>query len=249
MCCGATEVHKSCLEDWFKGQSTCIFCRKSVDLDIYKSESRVVATPVKGAAAHSLMHLKSGGSRISDSVKKRRQTATDKKTKRQAVQRLKMMSRHRDALADVSVGTLVNLKMDYRDITHPRGVNAVVFSVSPHDTGSVAVVTTAGVIAHGPQKKLFYVPSDRYKVLHEDSVVSPKLVAIQSALLDGTFRVGDHPHVTMQQAHSLNYNRSTGARLKCKCKTGICKNCRCAKAGEACTSGCTCNGSCSNPNN
>ena len=47
----------------------------------------------------------------------------------------------------------------------------------------------AGVIAHGPQKKLFYVPSDRYKVLPEDSVVSPKLVAIQSALLDGTFRI------------------------------------------------------------
>ena len=110
--------------------------------------------------------------------------------------------------------------------------------MSSKGTGSVAVVTAAGVIAHGPNKKLFFVASDRYKVLPDDSVLSSKLVNLQAAVQNGTFQEGEHPRVTVQGAHMHDYGVSPGAKLRCACKKGVCKNCKCSKAGEPCTSGC-----------
>eukprot|EP00957_Ditylum_brightwellii_P166313 12661509-Ditylum_brightwellii.AAC.1 len=75
-CCGATFIHKFCLESWLQSQSTCIFCRRLIDIDIFVEQSRVVLSPVKGADAHPLMAMQMAGSgTISESVKKRRQHA------------------------------------------------------------------------------------------------------------------------------------------------------------------------------
>ena len=82
------------------------------------------------------------------------------KQKRQRVQATKMMKMHGDDLGAIEIGSLVTLKMDHRDVTHPRGVSGVVFRVSTKDPGSIAVMTAAGVVAHGPKKKVYHVPSD-----------------------------------------------------------------------------------------
>ena len=111
------------------------------------------------------------------------------------------------------------------------------------------MVTAAGIIGFGAQLKLHFLPSDRYKVLPSDCVVIPKLRAIRKELLDGTFVAGKYPHVTLQQAHTSVHGVSPGGKVKCACKRGICKKCKCAKAGEPCTSACRCNGSCGNPSN
>ena len=248
-CCGATEVHKLCLKDWFQFQSNCIFCRATVDMGTFLQDSRVVASPVKGADAQLLLEMKKGGPTMLDSVRKRRQEGVEARQKRQKIQAQRMKDLHGEDLEDVGVGTVVNLKMDYRDVSHARGVNGVVCRVSPNDPGSVALMTCFGIIAFGVQKKLYFVPSDCYRVLPDEVLVNTRLEQIQVSLLDKSFHASEHKKVTMQEAHSELYGHSPGRKLKCNCKSQNCQSCRCSKAGEPCTSACACNGSCKNPNN
>ena len=76
---------------------------------------------------------------------------------------------------DIGIGFAVNSKMDSRDVTHPRGVNGVVFKINSKDSSSVLVVTTSGIIAHGSDKKSYYIPSDRFKVLSPDCILTQNL--------------------------------------------------------------------------
>ena len=150
---------------------------------------------------------------------------------------------------DVEIGSAVNLKMDYRDVTHPRGVNGIVFGVSKKNPTSIHVVTIAGIITHGAEKKLYYIPSDRYKILAPDCVLPHKLEILRASVHNGDFDPSSQPRTTMQQANSQVYGQSPGGKLKCACKSRNCKGCKCSKAKTACTSACACNGSCKNPFN
>ena len=140
--------------------------------------------------------------------------------------------------------------MDPRDVSHrPRGVTGVVFKVLRSNASTVAVVTVPGIIVSGSEKKLYYIPSDRYKILPAESVIDRKLEVIRDSILNGDFDADTFSRVTMQQAHSTIYGQSPGGNMKCSCKSQNCRNCKCSKGKTACTSACACNGSCKNPFN
>ena len=150
---------------------------------------------------------------------------------------------------DVHVGNVVVLKTDYRDITSPKGLMGIVFQLAGPDSSSIAVVTVAGVITFGTNKKLLYVPAEKYKVWKDPVVMVPELEKIRASVLDKTFDVDAQPRVTPMCAHAQIHGHSQGGKLKCGCKTKKCTTCKCAKANLPCTSACACNGSCGNPSN
>ena len=105
------------------------------------------------------------------------------------------MVKLRGATVNVAVGSVVNLKSDYRDTPHPRGVNAIVFEAIH---GNVSVMTEFGIIAYNAPSgmKVFEIPSDRYVVLDKDSVLTSKLESIRESILNGTFDRANQPMVT-----------------------------------------------------
>eukprot|EP00957_Ditylum_brightwellii_P130135 9926401-Ditylum_brightwellii.AAC.1 len=100
--------------------------------------------------------------------------------------------------------------MDYRDVSHARGVNGVVFKIGK-GAGSAAAVTEAGVIVH-TGKKLYLVPSDRFQLLPSDAVIQAKLEEIREAVQAGTFDWAKQNKVSMQKAHSFLYGQSPGGK-------------------------------------
>ena len=184
------------------------------------------------------------------SVEKHRRESAEKSRKRQDVQ-AEQMKKMQLSSSTAKVGDIVSLKMDYRDVTHPRGVYGIVFDVHKGGAGGVKVVTQYGVIVSGKSKKPFWVPSDRYLILDQDVVLSSeKLQTIKAYVSAGTFLNTDYPKTTMQNAHVKYYGQSPGGRTKCGCKKGSCSSkCGCIRKGVACNSSCACGGGCQNANN
>ena len=170
-----------------------------------------------------------------------------KKRKRQSVQAENVVKRRRDDTADVPIGAFVTIQVDYRDVTHPRCILGVVFDVSKSNAGGIQVVMEHGVIVSG--RGIYFFPNDRYKVLPKDSVQTDGIIRLRDTVTSGRFCRETHPKVTIRRAHMLLYGDVRGGRRNCKCKKGCSGNCGCLKANVACTSGCCCNGSCSNPHN
>ena len=266
-CCNSAAIHVFCLETWAAFNSTCIFCRAPVDYSATGDNFEVLMSPLKGRDANLLVEMKESMAkkvlsdamaRLSDKedeveeespVEKKRRASIEKSQKRQILQAGKMMERRAEDKSTASVGDIVALKMDFRDVSHARGVLGIVFAKSGSRAGGVQVVTEHGIIGTGPSRSTYFIPSDRYKKLDQDAVIPRALCKIQETVLDGSFKSGDYSKITMQRAHSLAYNQSPGGRRKCKCIKGCTARCSCVKHKTECTSGCACNGSCKNPHN
>lgn len=159
------------------------------------------------------------------------------------------MKRRKQEDIGVEVGNAVNLKMDFRDVSHPWGVNGIVYKLGRNNVGSISVVTVHGLIVCGQPKRTYYVPADRYVILPAEAPLDKNLEKTRDLIQAGDFDPTKCQRVSMQEAHSLTYFQSPGGRMKCSCKSKKCTTCKCAKAKTACTSGCGCTGNCGNPNN
>ena len=149
---------------------------------------------------------------------------------------------------DVSIGAFVTIQVDYRDVSDPRSVIGVVFDVSKGNAGGIQVVMEHGVIVSSG-KGTYFLPNDRYKVLPADSIQTDEIISLRDTVTSGRCCRKNYSSITMQKAHMLLFGDVRGGRRKCKCKKGCTGKCGCLKANVACTSGCGCNGSCSNPHN
>lgn len=125
--------------------------------------------------------------------------------------------------------------------------------------GAVKVVTENGVLTHS-SKKEYWIPSDRYSLKYnstESANISSSLETIRAAVVKGDFNLDAYEKISIPRAHQLTVGASSPCiKSGCSCKDGLCKgNCGCirgTKGGKprACSSRCSCSGSCSsNPLN
>ena len=139
------------------------------------------------------------------------------------------------------------MKVDFRDVSHASGVNAVVVSVGTG--GGIVAMTEVGIITAGDKKLPHFVSSSQYKKIDDKAPLSSKLEEFKKAIKDGTFDVFKQKRMTIRRAYYAIYGHSPGVKLKCSCKSNKCTNCKCAKEKKPCTSACNCNGNYKNPNN
>ena len=208
-CCGSIAIHTFCLESWLASHSTCIVCSNTIPGETAEDVFKAVASPVKGSDAQILLELKKRKEppekQVTDEspMENYRRKNVEKGRRRQAIQAEKMKKRRTDS-STASVGNIVALKMDYRDVTHSQGVYGIVYDVSKSGAGDVCVVTQYGIVVTGQSKSPLWVPSDRYKILDNDVVLPVELLYdIRKDVLDGKFDPKKHPRITMNKAHVL----------------------------------------------
>jgi small ligand-binding sensory domain FIST len=88
----------------------------------------------------------------------------------------------------VTVASVVTVFVDRRVASHARGVLAIV--VEKKDTGAVIACSEAGIITNGQGKKIWWIPSDGYKLISsaaEITALSPYLLQVQQEINEGTF--------------------------------------------------------------
>ena len=64
----------------------------------------------------------------------------------------------------VTVASVVTVFVDRQVASHARGVLAIV--VEKKDTGAVIACSEAGIITNGQGKKIWWIPSDGYKLIN-----------------------------------------------------------------------------------
>lgn len=270
-CCGQT-LHKACLAHWLKSQSTCVYCRGDIlpddvirctvaDEDAASVDEVRDSTSALDAAVscnNNVTSLPMDASKDEFGTPIRpahvaQKHARQKKRDRQEQQSKVMKRRHQKAMIEkgVVVGAVVTVKMDIRDVSHPHGIQGVV--VSTNGTGGVIVCSQWGVLVQGVQKREYWIPRDRYKVVYEadhDAVVSDELDNIKAEVLNGTFDRKKVSKVTLQEAHRNLVGETPQGKRKCTCKKGKCTpKCGCWRNKISCSSGCVCHGNCINPHN
>ena len=156
--------------------------------------------------------------------------------------------------AGASVGAIVRVGNDARDVQNPRSTIGVIFDIS--DAGGVLVCTEWGVVVHGNRRKDHWVSSDRYEVVARASeddaaVITPDLAAIRQEIRSDKFVKADKSTVTLQECHKRFVGSSpVRATVGCRCgmgshgKNSCGAGCGCIKKKVACTSKCACNGNC-----
>jgi hypothetical protein len=263
--CCKQRIHSRCLSEWLDFNASCLFCRAELDYVNLVSPTKaqdsakgVVFSPAKEEDGKLLLAMKKSSDssdsdaktplRLSDTVRRK---ASSKKRLRQQEQAERMKKQRRDAAAasGIKVGSIVTLKVDYRDVSHPRGIVGVVADVSSSDAGGVRVVTEWGVVATGASRSVYWVPSDRYVVRPDDAVVSDNLQRIREDIVSGITDWTSYPRVTLQQAHANMVGHSPGGKRRCSCRKQCGPRCGCIKGKVSCNSSCACSGNCRNPNN
>ena len=117
------------------------------------------------------------------------------------------------------------------------------------ETGGVNVVCEQGIITTGNGRNVYYIPSDRYRVNKDNSVLPKKLQEIRNDIVANKFDQSAHGRVTLQQAHSMMIGE-TDVNHKCSCCKKKCTaRCGCMRRGMPCNSGCGCSGNCDNFHN
>lgn len=175
-------------------------------------------------------------------------------------QAIKMMKRHTDNLngigKQVEPGGVVTIYVDPRVASHARGVTAVVVACSNKGAGGIIACTSKGIIVNGTTRNEWWIAADGYRYMSSPDMLysglSPDLLIIQKAIIDGSFDRETHPKCTLGEAHQQTVGASSPCkRGDCKCKNGRCtKRCGCWKNKISCASTCSCSGTCAiNPKN
>jgi hypothetical protein len=174
-----------------------------------------------------------------------RQFAIFKKRNRQDMQAEVMKQRRLKHGVQAVVGSIVSVQMDYRDVSHPRGIHGIVFRCSKVGAGGSQVVTEHGIIRKSGDDGVYYIPRSRYKVLDNDAIISDKSHKIRQLVVTEKFDEKSTAKLSMQKIHSLEYDMAE-EKGACHCKKGCQKNCGCRKNGRKCNSKCRCRGKCLN---
>jgi hypothetical protein len=186
----------------------------------------------------------SGTTKTCMTIDEMREIATTKRRNRQDMQAEKM-KRLRGEVTDVAgIGDIVIVKVDHRDVSHPRGVQGIVFKESNRGAGGCRVVSEVGILTTGNGNQVYYIPKSKYNILRR-VVISNKLSKIREQVIDGTFDENSVKHVTVTKAHEMLYKKEIAIR-PCKCTHGCKGRCGCMKNGNACTIRCGCNARCHN---
>ena len=125
-----------------------------VELDTNDLDNDTVFSPQAAEDAELLLHVKA--SKVTkpkdlftspqSSRSQHRENSLGKCHRGQLEQAKKMKRLQQDALAKITIGDIVTLKMDIRDVSHPRGILGIVYDVSKSNAGEILVVTEYGII-------------------------------------------------------------------------------------------------------
>ena len=142
-----------------------------------------------------------------------------------------------------STGSILRLKMDYRDVSNPHGIPAIVFALSTNELGrGIQAVTDHGIICSGKgriEKIYFVIPQERYIVHPNEAVISPYLNEKRQAILDGTFACEKYRKMSMRQAHALCYPQDSKSKPRCtRCLKECTNACGCFKEKHGCSVSC-----------
>jgi hypothetical protein len=151
------------------------------------------------------------------------------------------------------VGAVVTVVPDHRAVSHSVGILGIIYKMK--DTGGAQVATVVGLLVQSG-KKDWWIPDDQYIVRYPgnvDAAISIDLQKIRESILDGTYNTAKKAkRCTIQEAHKVITDQVSPQKMgKCACLKGKCnpKRCGCATRQRKCTSACTCNGNCTNPQN
>jgi hypothetical protein len=145
-------------------------------------------------------------------------------------------------------GTVVTLKVVYRTHSHAQGLLAIVYNVK--QTGGILVCCDHGVTTHSGNKKDYWLPVDKHRVVarkDEGCPLPAELTSVREMVLMGQFDTKPCPRILHAKLHEMTTSATSPIKTGkgCKCKKGICeKACGCKKKKLKCHSGCSCNGNC-----
>ena len=171
------------------------------------------------------------------------------RAQRQKDQSKYMKGRHMQSRQKATIGSIVTLKMDYRDVSNPHGIPAIVFALSTNELGrGIQAVTDHGIICSGKgrNEKIYFIPQERYIVHPNEAVISPYLNEKRQAILDGTFACENYRKMSMQQAHALCYPQDSKSKQRCRCLKECTNACGCFKEKHGCSVSCKCSAKCMN---
>ena len=182
--------------------------------------------------------------------------SVEKRKKGQVHQGEKMKKAYADSLQqsakNVTEASVVTVFVDQQVASHARGVLAIV--VEGNSTGAIIACSEAGIITNGQGKKVWWIPSDGYKLIsnaEEITALSPYLLKVQQEIKVGSFDQKTHKKVTLAVAHQNSIGASSPCKKSCcSCIGGRCSaRCGCKRAKRRCSSTCSCSGNCDNPLN
>ena len=257
-CCGKM-LHRQCMIRQVENFGRCVYCHTPTTLDGLlkcKEYASILGGPVR-ATSDPKIKSASNSTVIDESETilnnmASRDIAIANKRKHQAQSHERMKRWRQDNIEKmcVSVGAVVTVQVDSRDVSHPQGLIGVVVAVKI--TGGILVVCASGLLSSTNSKKEYWVPVDKYKVVardHEECVLPHDLLTLRKLVLEGRFEMNTHGRITIQKAHQHVVGASSPCtKRKCGCKLGRCQKgkCGCSKVpGLSCHSGCSCNGNCS----
>jgi hypothetical protein len=159
----------------------------------------------------------------------------------------------------VGIGAVVTVILDHRAVSHSVGIVGIVHKMK--ESGGAQVATAVGLLVQSG-KKDWWIPDHQYIMRYPPHVDAPLdlqeihesiLEEIRESILDGTYNTATKAkRCTIQEVHKVVTNQVSPQKMgKCTCLKGKCnpKRCGCATKKRKCTSACSCNGNCKNPEN
>ena len=199
-CCG-NNIHSMCLKFWLPHNPVCPCCRQ-----IFTAETSKLGQ-IRPFVSRRKQNKGGGNTKQKERNKREmdrdviRNEARLKKQRRQ-VQQSEKMIKLRVQSVNIEMGSVVTLKMDYRDVSHARGIMGIVFDISKSEAGGIQVMTEYGIICTGTGKAKYYVPIDGYVVQEEDVWLEKALEDVRARVRNGTFDAYNEKRLTMQRAHA-----------------------------------------------
>jgi len=205
-----------CVSKWLSLAPICLFCRQEVSQITFQGavipfgdSTNANSDSTKSSLDFDIGSLMKSDQDESTSRHGRIRAATIIKRKRQddsAEKMIRMRAKY-SSEAGASVGAIVRVGNDARDVQNPRSTIGVIFDIS--DAGGVLVCTEWGVVVHGNRRKDHWVSSDRYEVVARASeddaaVITPDLAAIRQEIRSDKFVKADKSTVTLQECHRVS---------------------------------------------
>ena len=265
-------IHRDCLLTWLEFESSCPYCRRPID-DIASIQSHPVIDRTKDLSRTPTMTPKQrrigrkrdvqemelddafGSPTPQRLADKMRSISQEKKRDSQIKQAARMVAtRSKDVeKKGVGIGAVVTVIPDHRAVSHSVGIVGIVYKMK--ESGGAQVATVVGLLVQSG-KKDWWIPDDQYILRyppHVDAPIPVDLQEIRESILEGTYNTAAKAkRCTIQEVHKVITNQVSPQKMgKCSCLKGKCnpKRCGCATRQRKCTSACTCNGNCTNPQN
>ena len=186
---------------------------------------------------------------------KMRSVSQEKKQENQIKQAAKMITTRSKEIKKIGggVGAVVTVVPDPRAVIHSIGIVGIIYKMKA--SGGAQVATAVGLLAQSG-KKDWWIPDDQYILRYKpnkDAPIAVEIQKIRESILDGTYNTSNKSkQCTIQEVHKVITNQVSPQKMgKCSCLKGKCnpKRCGCATHQRKCTSACSCNGNCTNPQN